>query len=96
MIALKINLSKIDKNRIFKGEKGQYIDVIVFENDEADQYGNTCSIQMSLSKEDRDQGVKPIYLGNGKRIGVTNKVPPKQNAELISDAQYEDIDDLPF
>lgn len=91
-IALKINLSKIDKDRIFHGEKGKYIDVVVFDREEPDQYGYTHSVQMSLSKEEREQGVKPIYIGNGKDIGTRATPPPGRKQETIVD----DYDGLPF
>lgn len=94
MIALKIDLTKIPKDRIFNGKKGKYIDVIVFENREEDEYGYTHNVQVSLSREEREQGVKPIYLGNGKLIGQTNKVPPKGKAPAADIEDYDD--DLPF
>jgi len=38
----KIDLAKIDKEKIFVGKKGKYIDLAIWLNDEADNYGNIC------------------------------------------------------
>jgi len=40
-VALKIDVSKIDKERLYKGQKGTYLDAVIFlDLGEADQYGN--------------------------------------------------------
>lgn len=57
----KIDVSKIDKSKLFKGEKGNYLDLTIWINDEPDKYGNHLSIQQSTKKEE-----PKIYLGNGK------------------------------
>ena len=40
----KINLSKIDKTKLFKGEKGIWMDLTIWLNDKPDNYGNVMSI----------------------------------------------------
>ena len=41
-VSLKIDVSKIDKARLFKGQKGIYLDATVFiDLDQLDQYGNS-------------------------------------------------------
>jgi hypothetical protein len=45
-----------------------YVDAIVWENDEPDQYGNIGSVQVSLSKADRESGKKGAYIGNIKEF----------------------------
>ena len=65
-----INLSKIDKTKLIEGKNGTYLNLVIWDNKEgADQYGYHFAIQQGLSKEDRDAGVKPIYLGNGRIFG---------------------------
>ena len=64
----KIDVTKIDKNKLFKGKKGTYCDVVIFVNDEVDQFGNIASVQQSQSKEDREGGAPKIYLGNLKDL----------------------------
>lgn len=61
-----INVQNIDKTKLVKGEKGLYSNVVVWVNDEADEFGNKMSIQLAQSKEEADAGVDKIYLGNLK------------------------------
>tara|TARA_R110000851_G_scaffold315174_2_gene477467 strand:+ start:243 stop:539 length:297 start_codon:yes stop_codon:yes gene_type:complete len=66
-VSLKVDVSKIDKARLFKGQKGVYLDATVFiDLDELDQYGNSGMITQDVSKEEKDQGVKGPILGNAK------------------------------
>lgn len=66
-VSLKIDVSKIDKNRLFKGEKGMYLDATVFVDvDQLDQYGNSGMITQDVSKDEKQQGVKGNILGNCK------------------------------
>ena len=56
-VSLKIDVTKIDKARLFKGQKGTYLDATVFiDLCEADQYGNHGMITQDVSKEERQQG----------------------------------------
>ena len=68
IISASINLSLIDKSKIVKGEKGSYYNLQIVVNDDKDQYGNDCAIRTNLSKEERESGSKPVYLGNGKTV----------------------------
>jgi hypothetical protein len=51
IINASIDLTKIEKSKIIKGKKGSYINVTIFINDEADQYGNNASIIVSRLKK---------------------------------------------
>jgi hypothetical protein len=85
VISLKIDVSKIDKSKLFKGEKGTYLDAVVFLNDEKDQYGNNGMITQSVSKEEREKGGKGVILGNAKIV-----------SQLSNQQVKESISDLPF
>ena len=66
-VSLKIDVTKIDKNRLFQGQKGMYLDATVFiDIDQLDQYGNSGMITQDVSKEEKQQGVKGNILGNCK------------------------------
>lgn len=65
-IIQKIDLRKIPDGWVFNGAKGDYIDCIVYENDEVDPYGNSHVIKLSPPRELREQGVKAVIIGNGK------------------------------
>ena len=58
-----IDVTKIMKDRLFKGEKGTYLNVSVWINDEEDTYGNIASIQQSTKKDE-----PKIFIGNLKEF----------------------------
>lgn len=68
MILVKINTGKIDKTKLFKGEKGTYLDICLFESPN-DKYGNDYVVAQSVSKAEREAGKKGIIIGNGKIYG---------------------------
>jgi hypothetical protein len=66
-VSLKIDVSKIDKARLFKGQKGTYLDATVFiDLAELDQYDNSGMITQDVSKEEKNNNVKGAILGNCK------------------------------
>jgi single-stranded DNA-binding protein len=63
-IELRIDVTKIEKARIYKGEKGSYLTMTTFVDlDQKDQYDNNGMI--THKKEKDEQGNTPI-LGNCK------------------------------
>jgi hypothetical protein len=65
----KINVTKILKQHLFKGNKGTYLDITIWPNREGeDQYGNTHYITQSLSREAREKGERGPILGNARPI----------------------------
>ena len=89
-VTLKIDVSKIDKERLFKGQKGTYLDAVVFLDTEVDQYGNNGMIVQSVSKEERAAGKRGAILGNARIIG--SPVAPEE----VTAGDEEEEDDLPF
>jgi len=82
-ISIKIDVSKIDKARLFKGEKGNYLDLTTFiDTDEAGQYGDHGFISQSVTKDERAQGINGNILGNCKVFFTegTQQAPPPQQA----------------
>jgi hypothetical protein len=66
-VSFKIDVTKIDKARLFVGQKGKYLDATVFiDLDELDQYGNSGMITQDVSKEERQAGTKGAILGDSK------------------------------
>ena len=92
-----IDLNKIDKTKIVSVDKNgnpfknnaKFLNIVVWVNDEPDQFGNNASIQISQSKEERDAGVKATYIGNLKE-------PQSRNNEPTSARTAQVADDLPF
>lgn len=97
IIALKIDVSKIDKNKLYKGKKGTYLDAVLFLNTEQDQYGNHGMITQSVSQEERAQGVKGAILGNCKVIkGDSPNTSTSQAVQAAENLSDEGGDGLPF
>lgn len=69
MISAKIDVKKIDKNFLYVGQKGTYLDVTLIPNrDGDDQCGNAYFIAQSISREARDRGEKGPIIGNAKIV----------------------------
>lgn len=92
MISMSINVTRINKERIKLGKNGKYLDLVLFENKNGkDQYGNDGFVSESVTKDEREQGVKGAILGNWKHIGQAAKpAQPKQDTPTADD------DDIPF
>lgn len=97
-IQLKIDVTKIDKARLFKGQKGTYLDAVILIRDEVDQYGNNGMIIQSVSKEERENGVKGPILGNVKvDMGSTTQARPAPSQAVRTPIVVDSVDDdLPF
>lgn len=70
MTVIKLNCSKIPKDKLFQGKSGKLIDLVLVPNfDGPDQYGNDGAVCVSQSREEREAKEKRIYVGNYKEIG---------------------------
>jgi len=99
MITVNIDVTKIDKARLFKGAKGTYLDIVLFENKNGpDQFGNDGIVKQSQSKEDRDAKVETPILGNWKDRSKTKPAVSKPVArpEPVPASDGTVVDDLPF
>lgn len=88
MITAKINVSKIDKNRLYKGEKGSYLSIAIIPTPDS-KYGDYMIVE-EITKEEREAGKKGTILGNGKNLAKEGKA-----IDSGSKAK-EPQDDLPF
>ena len=61
---ISINLDKVPKDKIVKGEKGSYANITILNFDSDDEYGNSTAV-VSKTKEERESDTATIYLGNG-------------------------------
>lgn len=96
MQRLKIDLLKVDKSALFKGDKGTYLDITLLDNrDGTDQYGNDGMIVQDIGKERREAGEKGQILGNWKYIGQPAP-KPSQPTPARSAPVDDDDSDLPF
>lgn len=100
ILSVSIDVTKLDKTRFYKGQKGTYANLQISVNDEPDQYGNDCSVWESQSKEERDAKKDRNFVGNGK-IVWSKDVQTTSNESKPEALQFETIvnqtgDDLPF
>jgi hypothetical protein len=100
-ISVRIDVTKIDKERLYKGAKGTYLDLTTFvDTAVADQYENNGFISQSQTKEEREAKVKTPILGNVKVFYTDSSSPAgsaaqgKTAVEEMSMDQLED--DIPF
>jgi hypothetical protein len=82
-----INVSKLDKSRFIKGEKGVYVNLILIETPES-EYGDYICKQ-DMKKEDRESGAQTPILGNFKNRNSKGKA--KNNAP-----ESDDDSEIPF
>jgi hypothetical protein len=72
-----ICVSDIDKSKLTQAKNGKlYLSVDIWINDQADQYGNTGSISIRQSKEEREAKTKKVYIGNLKPVEKSNNAAP--------------------
>lgn len=84
-VSLKIDVSKIDKARLFSGAKGTYLDATVFiDLSELDQYGNSGMIAQDVTKEERAQKIQGNILGNCKVFWSDSGPAPQQGMDVNS------------
>jgi len=88
IIRCKLNVSKVEKSKLFKGEKGVYMDITLLENrDGPDEYGNNFMVVQDLGKESREAGVKNPILGNGKYVSGGPAAPAARQPAPSSSSQ---------
>lgn len=94
MHTLSIDVTKIPKERL---KDGKYLNIVLDKLKETDTYGNTHSVYMSQSKEERTAKAKRIYIGNGKEWNFEKKETPKEAVQEQSKQIQSDNDSgLPF
>lgn len=95
-VRLKIDVSKIDKAKLFKGQKGTYLDATVFlDVDNKDQYDNNGMIT-----QDAPKGEQGAILGNAQVFWNEGNqhAPQSQNRQQQAPPMAEPTfdDDLAF
>lgn len=90
-ILLKLDVTKIEKSRLFKGAKGTYLDLILVASTNS-QYGDDYMCFQSVSKEEREAGTKGPILGNGKFMPRKQDAPrPPRKPEVDSGPMSGDV-----
>ena len=101
-VSVSVNVTKILKERLIKGEKGVYLDLTTFiDTEQVDQFGNHGFISQSQSKEEREANAeKTPILGNCKVFYKDDSVQRAQEyntgAAQAREAMADDDSDIPF
>jgi len=82
-ISISVNVKKVDKDKFFKGKKGLYMDLVLFETPDS-EYGDY------LVKQRGERGEELPILGNGKYFEPKPKKTAKKKARKQSDNEEED------
>jgi len=101
IISGNINLSKIDKSKIYEGKKGKYYPVTVVINNEVGEYGDSGYIMTEQTKDEREAKEAKNYLGNvkvvwtdGQNVSTADR-PVQASIEMQQPIKTEEPD-LPF
>lgn len=95
MILLNLCLTDLPKENIIKGKNGKlYINIVVDERKEVGKFGDTHTVTLSQSKEERDAKQDKVYVGSGKEIIFENRDKP-QHTPTISTPD-SDPEEMPF
>tara|TARA_R110000796_G_scaffold7861_6_gene26520 strand:- start:430 stop:750 length:321 start_codon:yes stop_codon:yes gene_type:complete len=102
-ISLKIDVTKIDKTRLYAGQKGTYLDLTTFiDTDVADKYENHGFISQSTTKEEREAKYQTPILGNVKVFYTDGAAPAAHQGQApalptANPMDMSDFDnDIPF
>jgi hypothetical protein len=106
-ITARIDVTKIEKERLYQGKKGKYLDIVLIPTPNA-KYEQTHMVVQSISQDERKAGIKGNILGNAKEIQQERRSydePPPSNRRQLAGAEAkaepewaaeQDEDDVPF
>ena len=108
MIVIDICLTDIPKDAITEGKNGKkYLKLVLNERKSEGKYGETHTLQLSQTKEQREAKASPVYVGSGKAYIFEKKVSANLykadkggimenfKNDMINQIEREQ-DDLPF
>lgn len=95
MITLSICLSDLPKEKIQTANNGKkYINLVVDKRKDEGKYGETHTLYVSQSKEEREAKNDKKYVGSGKEYVYNGQQNPAQAS--MSNEQQQSNDGLPF
>lgn len=92
LMRIKVNASKFPKEKIYSGQQGKYMGLMVERLAEPDQYGNDLAIYVSQDEEERKTKAQRTYVGEGKLVWEN----PETKQSQPQKQQEVEADDLPF
>lgn len=86
-VRINVDVTKLDKEHFFKGDKGTYCDLVVFIDDQPDAYGRNGGVKQTWKDcDDKQQD----YVGNCKIFWSDSSAPSREMPPA------DDSDELPF
>lgn len=96
-VNLSIDVTKIEKERLYKGAKGTYLNLTTYlDLDEKDQYDNNGFISQQVSKEEQEAKVRSAILGNCQVVWKSDGVARQAKAQVANMSLEEMDDEVPF
>lgn len=103
MITGKIDVSKIDKTKLYQGKTAKFLDIVLIPKKD-DKYGDDYMIVQGLPKAERDAGNRGAILGNAKIMGQkpgfgggqAARRPEPTDAQKSNTDNDNDPDSVPF
>lgn len=93
MYTINLEVSLIPKDKIKQLESGKkFLNLILSEMQQPDKYGNTHTVFISQTKEERESKQPKIYVGKAKKVGQSEGKP----AQPAPQQNNNESDDLPF
>jgi hypothetical protein len=99
-LSVRIDVTKIDKKRLYQGAKGTYLNLTTFVDlDNTDQYDNNGFISQQVSKEEKEAGIQTPILGN-VAVFYNDSKPAPQAPQQVQEPTQQDSAfgdaDIPF
>lgn len=95
IINLSVCLTDLPKDKIKLADNGKkYISLTIRDLKTVDAYGNTHTLFVSQTKEEREAKANCTYVGRGKEVVFRAATPTIEDVESLPAA--ENLDDLPF
>jgi hypothetical protein len=93
LINISICLTDLPKDKIKEGKNGKkYINLCAASRKEVNQYGDTHTVYVSQTKEEREVNIPLTFVGAGKEF-----IPKAVTCESVNDMPVAgNTDDLPF
>jgi hypothetical protein len=101
LIKAKIDVTKINKTKLFHGKKGTYLDLDIWVDEQEPEEWKQVSICQQQTQSERENKTPKNYIGNGElKWGWDNSasgspIPPKPEDSPSQDLKTEG-DDIPF
>lgn len=97
LITAKLDVTKIEKARLFPGKNGaKYLDIVLIPTTD-DRYGNTHMVVQAVTKEEREAGTRGPILGNAKQLDSRSEGRQPARRETKRNIPEQNLDeDVPF